>query len=75
MRWLTHGTVLWHALELRLVLDSFCELLKWNDKNNPKKSVQKFKLNVTEWEFIVQLKPILMVCVSHSIIGALLILP
>ncbi|PBK64784.1 hypothetical protein ARMSODRAFT_1022773 [Armillaria solidipes] len=57
-QWLTHGTVLRHAIELRPALDAFCELSDWN--KIPKKSVCKFKLDALEWEFIIQLKPILM---------------
>lgn len=70
-RWLTHGTVLRGALELRPALDTFCELSDWN--KILKKSVWKFKLDALEWEFIVQLKPILMVCVSFFMLFHVLI--
>ncbi|SJL16081.1 uncharacterized protein ARMOST_19597 [Armillaria ostoyae] len=56
--WLTHGTVLRHALILRPALDMLCDMPDWN--KNRKKAISCFKLTRLEWQFIEQLRPMLM---------------
>ncbi|SJL18950.1 uncharacterized protein ARMOST_22553 [Armillaria ostoyae] len=55
--WLTHGTVLCHALILQPALDMLCDMSDWN--KNQKKAIGHFKLTRLEWQFIEQLQPML----------------
>ncbi|PBK91899.1 hypothetical protein ARMGADRAFT_896474, partial [Armillaria gallica] len=57
MCWLTHGTVLHHALVLQPALDMLCDMPDWN--KNWKKAISHFKLTRLEWQFIEELWPML----------------
>ncbi len=75
-RWLTQGTVLQRALELRPALDALCDDSNWNPIRNRKKAIQKFKLTDEQWEFLEQLEPMLIVriwsfCVCLALIDAI----
>lgn len=56
-QWLTHGTVLRRALVLRPALDALFDMDDWN--KNWKKAINRFKLSRHEWQFIEQLRPML----------------
>ncbi len=63
-QWLTHGTVLRRALVLQPALDMLCDMDDWN--KNRKKAINRFKLSNREWQFIEQLRPMLIVSNLHS---------
>ncbi len=58
-RWLTQGTVLCRALELRPALEALCDDENWNP--NRKKGIAKFKPDDDQWLFLEQLEPMLIV--------------
>ncbi|KAK0441487.1 uncharacterized protein EV420DRAFT_1650094 [Desarmillaria tabescens] len=47
------------------MLDAFCDLRQWN--KIPKKAVLKFRLDDLEWQFLEELKPILMILAAGTI--------
>ncbi len=71
-RWLTQGTVLQRALELRPALDLLCDDSDWTP--NCKKGIAKFKLDNDQWLFLEQLEPMLIVHPRLPIFRLLLIM-
>lgn len=69
--WLTQGTVLQHALELRPALDALCNEPNWNPVHNWKKCIQKYQLDEDQWSFLEQLEPMLIVSDSSCFINTI----